>query len=100
MLKNIEALGFSSCNEFLDIQAASDTKQDYIINKINPENRRQVREMFNYEAGRYVKHIEETVDRDHVNRAGGRTESCARILDYYLKEKELSYRKLIKLLPN
>lgn len=90
MSKHIEAIGLSSCGELIDIVGSiNDEETKIIINTFNPENRRQVSDMLNYDASRYTKNIEAAVERDHKNRAGGRAESCERILEYYKTQKSL-----------
>ena len=90
MSKHIEAIGLSSCGELIDVVGSiNDNKKKVIINAFNPENRRQVSDMLDYDASRYTNFIEATVERDHKNRAGGRVESCERLMKYYVTQKSL-----------
>ena len=88
MSKHIEAIGLSSCGKLIDV-VSNISEEEKIINKFKSENRKQINDMFDYEASRYVKDIEAAVERDHKNRAGGRTESCERIMKYYATQKSL-----------
>ena len=90
MSKHIEAIGLSSCGSLIDVVGSiNDNEKKIIINTFNPENRSQVSDMLNYDARRYINNIEAVLERDYNNRAGGRTESCERILEYYKTQKSL-----------
>ena len=93
MSKHIEAIVLSSCGSLIDV-VSNINDEEKIINKLKPENRKQINDMFDYEASRYVKDIEAAVERDHKNRAGGRAESCERIMKYYVTQKSLYNNKI------
>ena len=90
MSKHIEAIGLSSCGALIDVVGSiKDKEKKIIINTFNPENRRQVSDMLNYDASLYTNFIEATVERDYKRRAGGQVESCNRIMEYYAVQKSL-----------
>lgn len=96
MSKHIEAIGLSSCGAQIDVVGSiNDNEKKIIINAFNPENRSQVSDMLDYDASRYTYFIEATVERDHKNRAGGRVESCKRIMKYYAAQKLLYSKNFI-----
>ena len=90
MSKHIEAIDLSSCGALIDvIGSINNNEKKIIINAFKPENRSQVSDMLDYDASRYNSFIETTVERDHKNRAGGRVESCERLMKYYATQKSL-----------
>ena len=90
MSKHIEAIGLSSCGALIEVVGSiNNNERKIIINAFNPENRSQVSGMLNYGASRYTGFIEAAVERDHKNRAGGRVESCERLMKYYATQKSL-----------
>lgn len=96
MMSNyIEAIDLSSCGELIDVAGSiNDEERKIIINKFKPENRKQINSMFDYEESRYAKDIEAKVESDFKNRAGGRTESCERIMKYYAAKKSLYHKNI------
>ena len=90
MSKHIEAIGLSSCGALIDVVGSiKDKEKKIIINTFNPENRRQVSDMLNYDASLYTNFIEATVERDHKNSAGSQVESCESLIKYYATQTSL-----------